>query len=192
MVDFFIENDHTSINAFTIYFSADDDKIQYIRCASGSLNPGWEMFDCSEYAPGEFIMAAFHASNAIPRGNHGTILKLFFEVTCSSCVSGDTCDLTITNVADDLSGFNTQNGIFTFQTENTPTPTCVNHGDVNFDDLITAGDAQLTFLIALGAHSPSVEEECAADCNADGDVTAADAQGVFIPALGMGTCADPL
>ncbi len=76
--------------------------------------------------------------------------------------------------------------------EPTPTPACVNHGDVNFDGTITAGDAQLTFQIALGAYSPTPEEACAADCTGDGNVTAGDAQAVFIAALGVGTCADPL
>ncbi|HPQ39452.1 MAG TPA: M14 family zinc carboxypeptidase [bacterium] len=76
----------------------------------------------------------------------------------------------------------------------TPTPTseCIPHGDVNNDQEITAGDAQLAFLIALGAHSPTPFEFCAADCNGDEEVTAGDAQGVFLTALGSPTCVDPL
>jgi V8-like Glu-specific endopeptidase len=78
-----------------------------------------------------------------------------------------------------------------------PTPTshpneCLNHGDINFDSSITAADAQLAFLIALGTYAPTYEEECAADCNGDGMVTAADAQLIFLTALGSETCADPL
>jgi len=77
-----------------------------------------------------------------------------------------------------------------------PTPTpgeCLNHGDVSLDGEVTAADAQLTFMIALGSHSPTYEEECAADCNGDGEVTAGDAQNVFMVALGsMSSCADPL
>jgi len=74
----------------------------------------------------------------------------------------------------------------------TPTPQCVNDGDVNQDSAITAEDAQLAFMIALGSYSPSPEEECSADCNGDDDVTAGDAQAIFLTALGSGTCADPL
>ncbi len=77
----------------------------------------------------------------------------------------------------------------------TPTPTpgdCINHGDVNFSGSITAGDAQLTFSIALGAYPATPEEMCAADCNGSGDVTAGDAQSVFAAALGAGSCVDPL
>ncbi len=74
----------------------------------------------------------------------------------------------------------------------TPTPDCINHGDVNFDGVITAEDAQITFQIAIGQHIPTYEEECAADCNGDGVVSAADAQLVFLTAIGAGECADPM
>ncbi|HPQ41740.1 MAG TPA: dockerin type I repeat-containing protein, partial [bacterium] len=78
--------------------------------------------------------------------------------------------------------------------EPTPTPfqTCVHHGDVNFSGEITAGDAQMAFQIALGSYSPTMEEECAADCNGDDIVTAGDAQNIFLAALGSGSCVDPL
>ncbi len=71
-------------------------------------------------------------------------------------------------------------------------PVCLHHGDVNFDGEITAGDAQLTFQIALGIYIPTTEEFCAADCNGDGGVTSGDAQGVFIAAIHGDSCADPL
>lgn len=79
----------------------------------------------------------------------------------------------------------------------TPAPTntpeeCNNDGDPNFDDEITAGDAQMGFQIALGAISPTEDEACAADCNGDGEVTAGDAQQMFMAALGSDTCADPI
>ncbi len=75
----------------------------------------------------------------------------------------------------------------------TPTPSsCPHHGDVNFSGDLTAGDAQLTFWIAMGTYTPTPEEECAADCNNTGNVTAGDAQAVFEAALGVGSCADPI
>jgi hypothetical protein len=74
----------------------------------------------------------------------------------------------------------------------TDTPECLNTGDVNDDGVITAGDAQLAFMIALGAYSPTYKEWCAADCNGDGVVTAGDAQLIFLAALGSGACVDPL
>ncbi|HPQ41568.1 MAG TPA: dockerin type I domain-containing protein, partial [bacterium] len=78
-------------------------------------------------------------------------------------------------------------------TQPTPTPEeCIHHGDVNFSGEITAGDAQMAFQIALGSYTPTMVEECAADCNGDENVTAGDAQQIFLTALGSGSCADPL
>jgi carboxypeptidase T len=79
----------------------------------------------------------------------------------------------------------------------TPVPTwtpneCINNGDVNQDSVVTAGDAQLAFQIALGVYSPTYQEECAADCNGNGIVTAGDAQEIFLTALGSASCVDPI
>ena len=75
----------------------------------------------------------------------------------------------------------------------TPTPTeepCIHDGDVNLDDELSAGDAQMAFLIVLGSYTPTVEQECAADCNGDDEVTAGDAQLIFLAVLGTGNCED--
>ncbi|MBN1297847.1 dockerin type I repeat-containing protein [bacterium] len=75
----------------------------------------------------------------------------------------------------------------------TPTiPSCIHDGDVTLDGEITAGDAQLAFLIALGSYIPVFEEACAADCNGDSSVTAGDAQQIFLTALGGASCEDPI
>lgn len=72
----------------------------------------------------------------------------------------------------------------------TPTPICINDGDVNGDGVWSAGDAQLAFSIAVGSYNPSYEEFCAADCNGDDVVSAGDAQTIFGVALGIGSCVD--
>ena len=69
---------------------------------------------------------------------------------------------------------------------------CRNHGDVNLDGFLSAGDAQRAFEIVLGAYTPDTAESCAADCNADEDITSGDVQAVFEAMLGMSTCADPI
>lgn len=74
----------------------------------------------------------------------------------------------------------------------TNTPSCLNHGDVNFDGSLTAGDAQMAFYIVLGLILPTTEQSCAADCNGNGDVTAGDAQAIFLAVIGMGSCVDPV
>jgi hypothetical protein len=72
----------------------------------------------------------------------------------------------------------------------TPTPDCIHDGDVNMDGIVTSGDAQQAFLIALGVHTPTYEEACRSDCNGDGLTTAGDAQLIFMKVLGMGECVD--
>jgi hypothetical protein len=69
---------------------------------------------------------------------------------------------------------------------------CINNGDINLDGALTAADAQLAFLFALGVYTPTEQEACAADCNGDETITAGDAQAIFFAALGSGSCADPL
>ncbi|HPQ41409.1 MAG TPA: dockerin type I domain-containing protein, partial [bacterium] len=95
-------------------------------------------------------------------------------------------------------GWNVDDVLVSYTTEcttvPTPTPTqeCLHTGDVDGSGGVTAGDAQLAFMIALGSYSPSYTEECAADCNGDGNISAGDAQGIFMMALGSGACVDPL
>nr|HPQ40131.1 choice-of-anchor J domain-containing protein [bacterium] len=99
-------------------------------------------------------------------------------------------------------GWNIDDVMVSFESpcqEPTPTPAptwtpndCVHDGDPNMDGEITAGDAQMAFMIALGSITPTYEEGCAADCNGDDEVTAGDAQQIFLTALGSGSCVDPL
>jgi hypothetical protein len=65
---------------------------------------------------------------------------------------------------------------------------CLHTGDINEDDVLTAGDAQSAFQIALALWTPTYQQACAADCTGDGTVTSGDAQAIFLAALGLGTC----
>jgi subtilisin family serine protease len=93
-------------------------------------------------------------------------------------------------------GWNIDDVMVSFETpceEPTPTPNlCIHDGDVDMNGVISAGDAQMAFQIALGMIIPTYEEECAADCNGNGVVSAGDAQQIFLTALGADTCVDPL
>lgn len=71
-------------------------------------------------------------------------------------------------------------------------PQCINDGDVNGDQILTASDAQLAFMIVLGTHIPTADELCAADCNGDQGITAADAQTIFLSVLGEAECVDQI
>lgn len=57
------------------------------------------------------------------------------------------------------------------------------HGDVTLDGWISADDARLAFLIALGVYTPTQEEYDSADCNGDGMVTPADANLILLTGL---------
>ncbi len=74
----------------------------------------------------------------------------------------------------------------------TPTPMCLHTGDVTGDMVISSGDAQKSFHIALNIYTPTYEESCAADCNGDDVVSSGDTQAIFLAALGSGECMDPL
>ncbi len=63
---------------------------------------------------------------------------------------------------------------------------CFHSGDVNADGVVSAGDAQVAFFIALGSVQPTPEQNCAADANGDGTVSSGDAQLIFLGALGAG------
>ncbi len=76
----------------------------------------------------------------------------------------------------------------------TPSPTvplfCFHHGDVDSNRIITAGDAQTAYRIAMEIHYPTYYEECAADCNGDMAITTSDAQSIFNSGLGTDQCTD--
>lgn len=70
------------------------------------------------------------------------------------------------------------------------TAECIHNGDVDASGNLTAADAQMAFLITLGAITPTYLQECAADCDGNGSVTAGDAQTIFLSVLGLGACVD--
>ena len=69
-------------------------------------------------------------------------------------------------------------------------PACVHDGDVNGDNMLTAGDAQLAFQATLGTYQVTGFEACRADCNGDDLISASDAQTIFFAVMGTGTCAE--
>ncbi len=86
----------------------------------------------------------------------------------------------------------TETPTVTATAEPTGTMVCINDGDVIDDGILTMGDSQTSFLIALEIYSPTFEEACAADCDGNGDVTAGDSGGITWAVFNVGSCADPL
>lgn len=101
-------------------------------------------------------------------------------------VSIDT-DLILSDLQGDIADFDIENGMYSVYF-----PVLICSGDVNGDEQITVGDAQMAFFIVLGLYYPSQEEEAAADCNCNGIVTADDALQIFRAVLLMDTCVDPI
>ncbi len=198
VVTVMLDNPDTLVDAFTFHLGFDETMFEYVSCQEGVLNPGWSMFDCNEGSPGDVTIVGFTLADGIPAGSTGSFVDLTFNVVCPGCNPGDNAWFTIHSMLDDIAPFQIGDGLFTYNCDATPTPTptmtpvCINDGDVTGDGLVTAGDAQLAFNIALETYTPTTEEFCAADCTGEGSVTAGDAQAIFMTALGMGTCVDPL
>ncbi|MCD4654549.1 hypothetical protein K8T06_11530, partial [bacterium] len=195
-ISIMMDNPTTPVDALVIDLLYDETMLSYNYCEKGVLTTSWDMFNCNETAPGEISIAGFTSGSAIPTGSNGAIVVLHFVVDCPGCVQDDYSQLVIDRLDDDIIGFTTSEGTFTYDCSATPPPTttpgCLNHGDVNLDGTISAGDAQLCFNIVLGVYTPTFEEECAADCTGDGSISAGDAQAIFYAVLGSGSCADPL
>lgn len=129
----------------------------------------------------------------------GPLDTSFFQ---DACVNNGNNNQGAQRVSNDVDYLNWINDDFTPTPAptNTPTPVptntpipCFNDGDVNNDGVLTVGDAQLAFMISLGSYTPTIEEECSADCNGQDGVTMDDVQCIFMAYLGQDcSCADPL
>jgi hypothetical protein len=120
-----MSNETMPVDAFTMTVDFDDTMLQYESCIAGDLDPGWTMFDCNEATPGSIIIAGFSLPpDEIPAGSDGALAILTFTVTCDDCDEGDTSEFVMHTLLDDIAGFGTENGLFTFICpEPTPTPT---------------------------------------------------------------------
>ncbi len=185
-VDVIIDNPDTDLDVFGFYLeSCCDEMLEFITCVPGDLDPGWELFNCSFPEPGQVRSAGFAYPGTIPAGSSGVLATLTFQVTCTGCIGGETCDLFFRNLSDDLTGWSMGNATFM------NTCFCIKNGDVNGDGFISAEDAQMAFGLALEMFIPTFHQECAADCNDSGSITAGDAQAIFGVIFG-GSCVDLL
>ncbi len=107
---------------FTITYCTD--MLQFTGCTTGSLTTNFDYFDCNESSPGTINFGAFDAPAtppAIPAGSSGNVLILNFTVTCSACTVGDTCSIQLSDLADDVEYWDTENGVFLFGEQLLPT-----------------------------------------------------------------------
>ncbi|HPQ42434.1 MAG TPA: cohesin domain-containing protein, partial [bacterium] len=122
-VDVLFSNETTDIDAFTMHLGFDPAMLSYVSCVEGTVPPGgWVLFDCNEATSGDVTIGAF-ALDPIPMGSTGTLATLTFEVDCPACMEGDMSALTVLSLADDIAGFASDNGTFTYDCGGQPTAT---------------------------------------------------------------------
>ncbi len=119
-----ISNPDTTVDAFGFTLHYDTEKLEFNECSEGSLNPGWVLFGCNEPTPGEIRATGFSYPESIPAGSEGSLMQISFTVKCENCENGDQSMLYFTNLQDDISGWDTEFGVFTYYCE-APTPTVI-------------------------------------------------------------------
>jgi hypothetical protein len=149
----------------------------------GPLVANWSFVDVSEISPGRVRVGGFTVIDTILAGEDGTVVTLEFNVVCSNCAVGDTSEIFVMMLVDDLAGWPACPGTFTFG--------CPHCGDVDLSQQITPTDALLAFRHYLQF---LVLEGCAleqADVNGNGEVTSADALEIFKEFLQKPNSIDP-
>ena len=170
-----IKGNTNPIDAFGLTFNYCADKLSLVGVDKGDLTSGWSFFSHSESSPGVVTIGGFN-TGAIPVNSEGQLAIVHLNV--DNCVTGQTCALTLTDLADDIVGMNICNGTF-----ECGMPCLL--GDVNDDGAITPGDALCAFQIYLGGGTPppSCDNPCAlaaadVNCTPNG-VTPGDALYIF-------------
>jgi C1A family cysteine protease len=174
-LDVNLEKNPTAIDAFGFKLSFCTQKLTLVSVEKGTLINNFSFFQANQESPGVIRIGGFHTA-AVPAQSSGNFIKIKFQV--QACQVGETCNLTVHDLVDDLAGLNACNGIFTCGVN-------CDLGDVNRDGSITAGDALCAFQIYMNGGTPSADcaNECAviaADANCDGAVTSGDALVIFM------------
>ncbi len=108
MVDVMVENPVTRIDAVTIRFTYDTEKLEYVDWGDGSLEPGWVMFNLNESRPGLINLGGFCVQSAIEPGSKGSLARMSFRIKPD--VEGDSAFVSFEVLRDDVQDFNYQNG----------------------------------------------------------------------------------
>jgi hypothetical protein len=168
------------VGALGFDFTFCSNKLTYVETQKGDLTNHFSFFQGNELSPGIIKVGGFD-TNPIAVNQSGSIAKIVLMV--NQCTLGETCNLCVTNLVDDLSGLTGCCGTFTCD------DACL-LGDVNMDDAITPGDALCAFQIYLNGGTPPAgdcDNECAIqaadiNCTPNG-VTPGDALYIFMAYL---------
>lgn len=170
-----LDGNPTPIDAFGFKLSFCADKLSFVSAEKGDLISGFSFFQANEESPGVIRIGGFNTTG-VPVESSGNFIRIHFSI--QPCEVGETCNLILHDLVDDLVGINACNGIFTCGQN-------CDLGDVNLDGSITAGDALCAFQIYMNGGTPPEEcdNECAliaSDANCDGSVTSGDALVIFM------------
>lgn len=159
------------IEAFGLRINFDARVLKYLSVEPGELTKDWSSLN-ARLGPEGKIVAGGYNLNPIPPGSKGVILNINFKVVCSFCRNGHESSITFSALKDDIKGWKTQGGTFTFIAY-------TRDGDVNGDNSITPADALLAFKHYLGLIQLSDQSLFRGDRNGDGEITPADARSIF-------------
>jgi len=182
-----ISDNPQQVGVFGLDLVYDEAWFAYKSKAAGTLTGNWtNTVDAS--TAGRLKIRGV-GGTIIPIGSPGSLVKISFQVNCLTYTVPTVSQLSLENYTDDLF----DDFLPLPSTANFTFAPCARLGDVNGDENITPGDAQLAFEIYLGIWTPTFCQEMTSDGNCSGSTTPGDAQNIFEHYLGRitlpGCCA---
>jgi len=154
IVDISIEGNPEPIEAFGFIFKYCSSKLTVKSASKIGLTENFQFFQYNVLSPGNLNIGGFDAV-PIPANSSGVIARI--ELHVEGCTAGETCDLSVINLVDDIESFIIHNGSFLCEAS------CL-LGDVNMDKQITPGDALCAFQIYMNGGVPTPGTECDNKC----------------------------
>lgn len=111
-----IRGNINAISSFGLNLQFDSGLFEYQSTAVGTLTGAWALVDGHVSSPGNITLGGFAGSgNSIPAGSTGTIAVVTLRVTGTGYSSGHVSQITISSLADDISGMQPSSTSFTFR-----------------------------------------------------------------------------
>lgn len=175
-----VKNNPQGLFAYGFRLQYDPAHLSFGSVSRGLLTNGFVASTAKLLTPGTLVCAGF-GTTGIPVNSSGALLRFSFGVNCNV---GDSTELKITDLTDDLTGFLACCNYFSCAP-------CDHDGDLNTDKSLTPGDALCAFDIFLSGgilpancdHPQFNCELVAADVNCDNAITSRDALAIFSRAL---------
>ena len=109
-----VKGNTSQISTFGIEMHFDTTMFAFQSVTSGTLTVSWGYMGGNDTGGTIIIGGARLAANPISIGSSGTIAIVKLKVTCSSCSNGNTSQITINNLSDDISGMTASPSSVTF------------------------------------------------------------------------------